>query len=91
MSCDSQCSVALPRGAAGSLRCVIVVFPDYTHLLFSPLKLLCWVHSMIIYNHIFIANRADPDQAALTRDVRAAWSGSFLFAKVLKIYGIWSF
>ena len=35
MSCDSQCSVALPGCAVGGLRCVIVEFPDHSHLLFS--------------------------------------------------------
>ena len=34
MSCDSQCSVALPRGFVVSLQCIIVVFPDHAHLLF---------------------------------------------------------
>ena len=29
-----KCSVALPQGAVGCLQCVIVVFPDHTHLLF---------------------------------------------------------
>ena len=38
MSCDRQCSVVLPRGAVGGLRCVILVFPDHTHLLFLLFK-----------------------------------------------------
>ena len=48
MLCNSQCFVALPYGAVGwSAWCVIVVFPDQTHLFFcmlSPLlhlSLLC--------------------------------------------------
>ena len=32
---------ALPRGAMGCLRFVIVVFPDHTHLLFLCLLCLC--------------------------------------------------
>ena len=38
MSCDSQCSVALPH----VLQCVIAVFPDHTHLFFffAPVKYL---------------------------------------------------
>ena len=35
MSCDSRYYVALPHEALGGLHCVIVVFPDYTQLLFS--------------------------------------------------------
>ena len=31
MSCDCQCSVALPRGSLVGLQCVIAVFPDNTH------------------------------------------------------------
>ena len=34
MSSDCQCFVALPHGAVGSTQCVVVVFPDHTHLLF---------------------------------------------------------
>ena len=38
MSCDCYCSVSLPHGAVVCsvcfLQCVIVVFPDHTHLLF---------------------------------------------------------
>ena len=30
-----RCAVALPRGAVVGLQCVIVVFPDHTHLLFG--------------------------------------------------------
>ena len=33
MSCYCKCSVTLPHGAV-CLQCVIVVFPDHTHLLF---------------------------------------------------------
>ena len=36
VSCDCYCFVALPQWVA--MQCVIVVFLDYTHLLF---KLLC--------------------------------------------------
>ena len=33
MSCDCNCSAALPHGAmCWSAVCVIVVFPDHTHL-----------------------------------------------------------
>ena len=32
MSCDNQCSVALLQSAVVSLQCMIVVFPDHTHL-----------------------------------------------------------
>ena len=55
-------------------------------------KLSCWLKNKEIicrvllcgirYYHISIANREDPDQAALTR---AARSGSALFAKALKV------
>ena len=34
MYCFSKCSVALPQPWVG-LQCVIVVFPDHTHLLFG--------------------------------------------------------
>ena len=34
ISRDCKCSVALPHGAMGWSTCVIVVFPDHTHLLF---------------------------------------------------------
>ena len=34
MSCYCICSVALPYGAVGCLQCVIMVFPDHTHLIF---------------------------------------------------------
>ena len=35
MSCYCKCSVTLPQGAAGWFAvCMIVVFPDHTHLLF---------------------------------------------------------
>ena len=35
MSCYCKCSVmALPQGAVGCLQCVMMVFPDHTHLLF---------------------------------------------------------
>ena len=33
MSCGCQCSVALPHGAVCRPQCVIVFFPDHTHLL----------------------------------------------------------
>ena len=33
--------MALPRGAMGCLRFVIVVFPDHTHLLFFTLLTIC--------------------------------------------------
>ena len=33
MSCDTQCSMALPRGAVGELQYVTVIIPDHTHLL----------------------------------------------------------
>ena len=32
LNLSSWCLVALPRGAGGCLRFVIVVFPDHTHL-----------------------------------------------------------
>ena len=32
--CYYKCSVILPFGAVGSLKCVFVVFPDHTHILF---------------------------------------------------------
>ena len=35
MPCYCKCSVTLPHGAVAGLRCVIVVFPDYTHLRFG--------------------------------------------------------
>ena len=34
MYCYYKCSVALPQGVWVGLQCVIVVFPDHTHLLF---------------------------------------------------------
>ena len=33
MSCYCKCYLALPQGAMVCLQCVIVVFPDHTHLL----------------------------------------------------------
>ena len=33
------CCVTLPHGAVGYLQCVIVVFPDHTHLLFLKVYL----------------------------------------------------
>ena len=35
MSYECYCSVALPTMPWVSLKCVIVVFPDHTHLLFE--------------------------------------------------------
>ena len=35
VSYDCYCSVALPHGALVGLQCVIVVFPDHTHLHFN--------------------------------------------------------
>ena len=32
--CYYKCSVALPHNAVGGLQYVIMVFPDYTHILF---------------------------------------------------------
>ena len=32
MYCYSKCSMALPHGAMGGMQCMIVVFPDHTHL-----------------------------------------------------------
>ena len=40
MPCDFYCSVATPRGTMGCLQCVIVVFPDHSHLLIPIVKLL---------------------------------------------------
>ena len=37
MYCYFKCSVVLPHGAVGWSECVIVVFPDLTHLLFDIL------------------------------------------------------
>ena len=34
MSCYRKCSVALPQVPWVGLQCVIMVFPDHTHLLF---------------------------------------------------------
>ena len=34
MYCNYKCYVALPHGSVVGLQCVIVVFPDHTHLLF---------------------------------------------------------
>ena len=42
MSCDYLCSATLPHGAmCWSAVCVIVVFCDHTHLLFSSTFFLC--------------------------------------------------
>ena len=35
MLCDSQHSVVLPHGSVSWLQCVVVVFPDHTHLFFA--------------------------------------------------------
>ena len=35
MFCYCKCFVALPHGAVVILQCVIVVFPDHTHLLYQ--------------------------------------------------------
>ena len=49
MSCYCKCSVALLHTVPWvSLQCVIVVFPDYTHLLFFYHK------TLILYFSIFI-------------------------------------
>ena len=40
MSCDMQCSVALPHGAVGWSAVWGVVFPDHTHLLFCEITQL---------------------------------------------------
>ena len=34
MYCYYKCPVGLPRGAMVGMQCVIVVFPDHTHLSF---------------------------------------------------------
>ena len=39
-----KCSVALSRGAVGWLQCVIVIFPDHTHLLLMLFNLLTPSH-----------------------------------------------
>ena len=41
------CSVALPHGAVGWSQCVIVVFPDHTHLHF--------VGILLIFNGVMIS------------------------------------
>ena len=45
------------------LRCVIVVFPDHTYLLFGDS-----VYIEMSFD-VFYSNRADPDQAGLVRQV----------------------
>ena len=44
MSCYCKCSVTLPHGTVGWSGCVIVVFPDYTHLLFEHAKIFILDH-----------------------------------------------
>ena len=34
MACGIRCSVGLPHGVTVGLRCVIVVFPYHTHVIF---------------------------------------------------------
>ena len=51
MSCDCKYFVALPHGHYVGIQCVIVVFPDPTHLLFtctncSPCILLLFKHRL---------------------------------------------
>ena len=52
MSCDSKCSVALHHDAVGLSAVVSVVFPVYTHLLFTYLVSSyynkCFIHSTIL-------------------------------------------
>ena len=43
-----KCSVALPQAARVGLQCVIVVFPDYTHLLFIYTSILFLIYFPII-------------------------------------------
>ena len=38
MYCYYECSVALTHGALFGLQCVVVVFPDHTHLLLDTSK-----------------------------------------------------
>ena len=52
MSCDCNCSVALPHDAVGLSAVVSVCFPVYTHLLFAYLVSSyyneCFIHSTIL-------------------------------------------
>ena len=51
MSCDSQCSVALPNGAVGwSAKCCCGI-PDHTHLLFYHLGACTVWHKLDILQH----------------------------------------
>ena len=52
MSCYCICSVALPHGAMFGLQCVIVVFPDHTHLLFETFVIPLVVFGLVINLHI---------------------------------------
>ena len=41
LSCDCQCSVALPHGAVDRPECVIVVIPDHTLFAFFNVTAEC--------------------------------------------------
>ena len=51
MPCDRKCSVALSHGTVARLQCVIIVFSDYSHLLFQK-----W--SQIIYFMLFKSEKS---------------------------------
>ena len=53
MSCDCNCSVALPKDAVGLSAVVSVFFPVYNHLRFAYLVSSyyneCFINSTILY------------------------------------------
>ena len=51
MACDTLCSKTPPLGACVGLQCVIVVYPDHTHLLFGR-AIFSVLSTKLLTNHL---------------------------------------